>query len=125
MRTERKMTLLLLGIVMAGLVISPCLAAPAGMTVLGSGAGGISQTRTALISDYAKITSIAKQQVISGYGLPNKPDISAFARDTTIYSDPALLASWQQSASVVTPGRFGGAYGVFSPRRSPSCGCGC
>ncbi len=118
-------TLLFIALVMGGLVISPCLAAPAGMNVMGAGAGGISQGRTALISDYSKLTSIAKQPAISGYSLVLKPDITAFTRDTTIYTDPALLASWQQSASTVMPSRFGGAYGVFSPKRSLSCGCGC
>jgi hypothetical protein len=121
----RTITLLLIALVMAGLVISPCLAAPAGMSVMGAGAGGVSQSRSALISDYSKLSSIAKQPAISGYGLALKPDITAFTRDTTIYTDPALLASWQQSAGTVTPSRFAGAYGVFSPKFRSSCGCGC
>lgn len=122
----RAIILLFITLVMAGLVISPCLAVPAGMSVMGSGAGGVSQSRTALISDYSKLTSIAKQPAISGYGLALKPDITVFTRDTTIYTDPALLASWQQAAGSVTPSRFAGAYGVFSPKRSSSCGCsGC
>jgi hypothetical protein len=120
----RAVPFLFIALVMAGLVISPCLAAPAG-SVMGGGAGGVSQSRTALIADYSKLTGITKQPAISGYSLVLKPDITAFTRDTTIYTDPALLASWQQSASTVTPSRFGGAYGVFSPKRSLSCGCGC
>ncbi|NTV00874.1 MAG: hypothetical protein HGA55_07125 [Methanoregulaceae archaeon] len=121
----RAITFFLIAMMTAGLAISPCLAAPAGMSVMGAGAGGVSQGRTALISDYSKLTSISKQPAIAGYGPALKPDITVFTRDTTIYADPALLASWQQSEGTVTPSRFAGSYGVFAPRRSSSCGCGC
>jgi hypothetical protein len=122
---ERRIILVFLAIVLATLVTCPCLAAPASMSVPGAGAGGVSAAKTALISDYAKSATIAKQPAISGYGLPMKPDISLFTHDTTISTDPALILSWQQANSVVTPGKFSGTYGVFSPKRIPSCGCGC
>ncbi len=109
--------LAILAITLAGLLISPGMA-----LVLDGGYGMSSPSKTAVISDYTSLKTI-KQNAMSGYTLSWKPDISVFTRDTTIHTDPALIASWQTSARSVSSGQMA-SYGMFTKRPAPSCGCG-
>lgn len=112
-----RISLAIMIVVLAGLLISPCMG---DMQVVAAGPSGSS--KTALISDYASMKTI-KQDALSGYTLAWKPDISAYSRDTTIYTDPALIASWTNSAKSVSSGSMS-SYGMFVKKISVPCGCG-
>ena len=92
------------------MIISLSPATAAGTTYTDTLMGG----KFAALAEAKSLSSNTKLPVISSYSVALKPDLSVYTQDTTIYSDPVQLITWQQAA--MTPSKsMSASLGLFLP----------
>jgi hypothetical protein len=117
----------ILYVLIVSAVLMAALALPAGaatgMSVMGGFYGTSMDTgKATAFSDAKSLISGTKSGALSSYTFTLKPDLNAFRKDTTLYTDPAQLEAWNKEAMKI-PESKSGYFSLFMPRGWGSSGC--